>query len=216
MIAYHINPETGNPGLCKAAQRCPFGSSEEHFPTKEDARRAYEEGQVAIAVPFVKAKVYRNGSLTPSEYEGEVREYAERADAVRPEGRPGRMGSLCASPSLKGALRWIKGNEWVQHSDRETYELTLNANTTYVYSIKAWEAYSWHRKDPSVYWDSGVLLKDYLAEPEKYDDSEWEILFHPDDIVSQRRVSKKRILDHAKDDYERDSLDTLLRRWRIK
>lgn len=70
-----------------------------------------------------------------------------------------------------------------------------------------------HRKDSSVYWDSGVLLKDCFAEPEKYDGSEWEILFHPDDIVSQRRVSKKRILDHAKDDYERDSLDTLLRRW---
>lgn len=216
MATYHINPETGNPGLCKAVQRCPFGASDDHFSTKEDARKAYENGQVTLALPVVKAKVYRNGNLHASEYKGEVLEYAERADAVRPEGRPGRIGSLYASPSLKGAARWIQGNDFLHNVDRETYELTLNANTTFVYSVKAWEAYSWHKEDPAAYWNSGVLLKDYLAEPEKYDDREWEILFRPEDIITHRRVSKKRILENAKDDYERGTLEHLLQRWRVK
>lgn len=44
MSLYHINPETGDPGKCKSIMgRCPFsGSPDEHYPTAEDAREAYE------------------------------------------------------------------------------------------------------------------------------------------------------------------------------
>jgi len=43
MSTYHINPKTGNPGICHAEKgRCPFGSSEEHYESKSEARAAYE------------------------------------------------------------------------------------------------------------------------------------------------------------------------------
>lgn len=44
MARYHINPQTGNPGLCKAQSGgCPFGEMEDHFDTKIEARNAYEK-----------------------------------------------------------------------------------------------------------------------------------------------------------------------------
>lgn len=49
MAKYHINPETGVPGICKAdpskpgSRGCRFGSSDdEHYGSKEEAARAYE------------------------------------------------------------------------------------------------------------------------------------------------------------------------------
>ena len=55
MAKYHINPETGNPGLCKAdpsnpkSSGCRFGESEEsHYPSKAAAAQAYEEKMEAI------------------------------------------------------------------------------------------------------------------------------------------------------------------------
>jgi len=55
MAKYHINPETGNPGLCKAdpsnpnSRGCRFGESEDsHYPSKAAAAQAYEEKMEAI------------------------------------------------------------------------------------------------------------------------------------------------------------------------
>lgn len=43
MTVYHINPDTGNPGACKAKPgQCPFGAEDQHFSSKEAARTAYE------------------------------------------------------------------------------------------------------------------------------------------------------------------------------
>lgn len=44
MKKYHINPETGNPGVCRAnIQECRFKMApDEHFDTKEEARANYE------------------------------------------------------------------------------------------------------------------------------------------------------------------------------
>lgn len=43
MARYHLNPETGNPGLCRATKACPFGDFEHaHYATKEAAREAFE------------------------------------------------------------------------------------------------------------------------------------------------------------------------------
>ena len=41
MSKYHINAK-GEPGLCRAEKNCPFGDSDHHFSTAEDARKAYE------------------------------------------------------------------------------------------------------------------------------------------------------------------------------
>jgi hypothetical protein len=45
MTRYHINPRTGNPGICRAHVACPYGDLEkDHFDSKEAAREAYEAG----------------------------------------------------------------------------------------------------------------------------------------------------------------------------
>lgn len=56
MAKYHINPETGNPGICRAdpskpgSRGCRFGESEaEHYATREEAARAYEARMEATA-----------------------------------------------------------------------------------------------------------------------------------------------------------------------
>lgn len=45
MAKYHVNPETGEPGECKAEIKCRFGSPEEHYTSPEAARKAFEENQ---------------------------------------------------------------------------------------------------------------------------------------------------------------------------
>ncbi len=53
MARYHINPKTGNPGICHAVRKCPFGDIEsEHYSTKEEARAVYEKLQSDIAVGY--------------------------------------------------------------------------------------------------------------------------------------------------------------------
>ncbi len=49
MTKYHVNSETGEPGPCRALYSCPFGSEEQHFSSKEEARAAYEEQMSELA-----------------------------------------------------------------------------------------------------------------------------------------------------------------------
>lgn len=43
MSLYHVNPETGNPNICRAQNgNCPFGTVSEHFESKAEARADYE------------------------------------------------------------------------------------------------------------------------------------------------------------------------------
>ncbi len=44
MARYHINPATGDVGLCRARKNCPFGDFEhDHYATPEAARAAFEK-----------------------------------------------------------------------------------------------------------------------------------------------------------------------------
>lgn len=168
---------------------------------------------------YIPLKIYRHGQLSPAAYQGEIKEYAERADAVRPAGRLGREGSLYASPSIQGVTRWTRGNlmmSSLRFPDPETYELTINPNTAYVYSIEKWEDYSWRGADPKDYWDSGVLLKDYLDHPEQYDDKEWEVLFTEEDILDVTRLSKQKLVNSIEDEYDKNELERILKENRIK
>lgn len=46
MAKFHLNPETGNPGLCKATTgNCPFALDEDHFASQREAQKAYEKIQ---------------------------------------------------------------------------------------------------------------------------------------------------------------------------
>lgn len=43
-MKYHINPETGDPKICTATVKaCRYGEEIEHYSSKEDARRSYEQ-----------------------------------------------------------------------------------------------------------------------------------------------------------------------------
>ncbi len=55
MAKFHISPETGNPGACKAKEsNCPFAGANEHWDTKEEARAAYESKMTS---PFSESGV---------------------------------------------------------------------------------------------------------------------------------------------------------------
>lgn len=44
MAKYHVNPNTGNSGTCKAAKgKCPFGTEEQHYSSPEAAGQAAEK-----------------------------------------------------------------------------------------------------------------------------------------------------------------------------
>ena len=49
MAKYHLNPETGNPGICKATKRCRFEGLTDHYGSKEEAQAAYEAENAAFA-----------------------------------------------------------------------------------------------------------------------------------------------------------------------
>lgn len=54
---YHISPSTGNPNRCYANTKpCPLGGSEDHYPTKEAARKGFEKKQNANLSGMKKAK----------------------------------------------------------------------------------------------------------------------------------------------------------------
>jgi len=51
MAKYHVNPETGEAGQCRARKNCPFGDLEaDHYTSPEAAREAYEQKQESFAI----------------------------------------------------------------------------------------------------------------------------------------------------------------------
>lgn len=61
MARYHVNPETGEPGVCKSETACRFGSEAAHYQTEGDARQAYEASMVE--------QEFRKISFKPGEIE---------------------------------------------------------------------------------------------------------------------------------------------------
>jgi len=55
MTLFHLNPATGEPGVCSAQSgRCPFGSPEEHFSSAAKARKSFEAANGAVAPSLSK------------------------------------------------------------------------------------------------------------------------------------------------------------------
>ncbi len=44
-MRYHINPKTGEAGVCRAQHTCPFGGDDAHYSSKAEAQQAYEASQ---------------------------------------------------------------------------------------------------------------------------------------------------------------------------
>jgi len=72
MAKYHINPETGNPGVCNAKVKCRFGDLEaDHYISKEAAREAFEKRMEETAAPDKhfeeRTSALRASLVTPSD-----------------------------------------------------------------------------------------------------------------------------------------------------
>lgn len=153
-----------------------------------------------------KQTVFRSGNMTPATT-GCHLEFTTHADLSRPH-RVGRAGALFAAPTLAGSLRWISGNDMCRNETR-LREITVDADTTYVYSVDAWEAASW-TSSPSqdkidAFWATGMTLTEWLATPD-LDPSNWEVLIDPADVLAVRNVSAKRTLAAADFKYESDEI----------
>lgn len=64
MTRYHLNPETGNPGICVALQRCRYGEATPHYDSQEAARAAYAFSHESLGFT-VKSKRSSN-ELSPA------------------------------------------------------------------------------------------------------------------------------------------------------
>lgn len=57
MSSYHINPASGDPSICRAHKgNCPFGTSDKHYASVEEARSAFERTMASLTVPAVSKK----------------------------------------------------------------------------------------------------------------------------------------------------------------
>lgn len=60
-MSFHINPETGEPGPCRANIQCRFGEKTEHYSSAEDARDAYE---IKMNEELIESLRSKNATLT--------------------------------------------------------------------------------------------------------------------------------------------------------
>lgn len=87
---YHVNPDSGQVSRCKARVACPFGGDQSHYPSPEEARKAYE---------VMAGDVVRKHSQLHSDFlatEGRLERTYAISKAVRTrilEGRP-KKGDL--------------------------------------------------------------------------------------------------------------------------
>ena len=168
-----------------------------------------------------RQKVYRAGSMTPSPDAGAAYEVTAAADDIRHIGQrgknlPARLGGLFAAPTLPGVVRWVRGNHYTRYESR-VREITVDADTTYVFNIRAWEHVRDEYDTDAIldFWATGITLTDWLdrAEAEGLDGSEWEVIFSPAAVLSVRNVSGARLLDAVTDDYTRREIGRITRDW---
>lgn len=88
MVRYHVNSETGKVGKCSAVSgKCPFGSSDEHYTSKEAAQKAYENFMDKESLNSVKvSRPQRRVKVSWSDLTEGQREVVARQDtALRDE-----------------------------------------------------------------------------------------------------------------------------------
>lgn len=143
----------------------------------------------------MKTTVYRSGSVTTPARRGCELESYEAADAVKPLNRQGRVTGIFASPTIEGVLRWVRANSMMPTIvDPFARAINVNPNTVYVYHVRTWERCSSRNNNYEEYWATGMTLAEWLENSESYDAKEWELLLSPEDILSSKSVSDKRMI----------------------
>lgn len=152
-------------------------------------------------------KAYRIGNLTLDDHDDKVQALWSSFDAVKPEGRTGRLESLYASPSLKGLVRWVKGMHLVATRDEDanldSSEITVaDSETVFLYHVPTYDAVLSGRKTVADYWNTGIAISDWdtVSVERSLDADDWEILLPVDAVKSVRKVSNARILNQAADE----------------
>lgn len=150
------------------------------------------------------AKVYRNGPATVGDHHASIMASWSGYDKCVPEGRSGRLNSLYASPSLEGVIRWVQSNHMMQFSnadyDLSTYELTVDAEKTFVYNVTVFDRLFSYEELPAEkameYWNSGIRLSEWeqVSQEQNLDPSLWEVLVDPANIKSVKKVTATRLL----------------------
>lgn len=128
---YHINPKTGNPNVCHASLRCPFGSPEEHFPTKAAALASYENSVAEDKhyASFVQSfeHGFSKAEATKLRLKKEVGGSWE-SEKSRPQGL-GSLLTLAVNEKLPATLSGQEGIEVVDKND--SYYLVREPRTFY-------------------------------------------------------------------------------------
>lgn len=88
-MSFHINPSTGDVGVCRAKKACPFGDLEsDHYSSREEAFLAYERSQTTFHSPVRDLSSSKYDHLFPHmtssretvpTIEAELRDNADRA-----------------------------------------------------------------------------------------------------------------------------------------
>jgi hypothetical protein len=126
MALYHVNPETGNAGVCKAEKgRCRFGNVDEHYTSEEAARGSYEAKQEAFRKAHIDdLMIYApawHGKL-PKRLEGQIaRKAAELEFEINELKAKVGKGPLSALEPMVYPNR-PRGYELVKTSDLPSYE----------------------------------------------------------------------------------------------
>jgi len=129
MAKYHINPETGAPGVCRAdpsnpnSRGCRFRASEdEHYGSKEEASRAYE----------ARMEAEEDGS-----YDATRRAQAEeRLDSIR-ERALREENSVLDFDIIRHELKWIR--DWKEDwTEDDHYNLRLVQRLAQLTSEEDW------------------------------------------------------------------------------
>jgi hypothetical protein len=157
-MSFHVNPQTGNPGACRAKPgNCPFGSEEEHYASKDAARAGYEEAQASfIPVKKTKSKLGANGYLKP-----EWHDKIELHDMNCPD---------CGAALKASHVKLMAGNDWAycacgKRMDFGDVEIKLTpANPSYRFLDK--------EEVKKETWFHASYKEDWLQNPEKGEDFE--------------------------------------------
>ena len=82
MAKYHITKK-GEPGVCRATKTCPLGGESEHYATKEEAAKAFEETHSGNLIPKQKALSFPSGvnkfhEIRHADYNAQEREIRKK------------------------------------------------------------------------------------------------------------------------------------------
>ena len=87
MARYHISPKTGNPGVCRAVQSCPFGGDADHYSTPAEARQAFEDLQASQLAPKLeKQPPVHKRAFTAEDFARFARDGATLIELMSPDG----------------------------------------------------------------------------------------------------------------------------------